>query len=94
MAHPSVAWVVTAFGPRASIKRIGVCEQLPDGSWFLRGWALDWRNDPRVIQGGCPFMHNEAHEHIGYLGWRWEDLHAVSAAAVALSMVDCTDPPP
>jgi len=82
----------TPFGPRASILRIGVCEKLDDEVWYMPGWQFDWRNDIRVLDRGCPFLHDEQDRHVGYLGWRWEELRDLSAAQVELSMLPSTDP--
>lgn len=84
---------MTAYGPRASIKRIGVCEQLSDGTWFLTGWRFDPRGDRSLVLP-CPFMHNEDHEHVGFMGWTWEDLHDLSGAEIALQSLPTTDSPP
>ena len=68
------------FGPRASIDRIGVCEQLPNGSWWLSGWAFDGRSDPSV--------HGLSRDSDGNLliaGWRMDDLRGVSEAQWELS---------
>lgn len=84
---------MTAFGPRASIKRVGVCAQLPDGTWWLTGWVMDDRADPRVLEHGCMYMHDEEGFHVGILGWLFSDLVAVSEAQGALGAVPTTDSP-
>ncbi len=79
-------------GPRASINVIGVCEPLDDGTVYLTGWSFQTRHDPRVVERGCPFMHGEDNRHIGYLGWTWDDLKALSDAQMELSMLETADP--
>ncbi len=81
-----------AFGPRASILTIGVCEQLPGDTLYLTGWVFNGRNDPRVVDRGCPFMHDEEMRHVGYLGWTFEELKAMSDAQMELSMLETADP--
>ncbi len=80
-----------AFGPRASITTIGVCEPLPDGTWYVAGWVFDPRFDPRLLDRGCPFVHNEQNHHIGYLGWTWEELRALADTRIELSMLETSD---
>lgn len=82
------------FGPRASIMGVGVCEQLNDGTWYVSGWVFNSRQDPRVLDRGCPFVHDEENCHIGYLGWLWCDLKAISDAQMELSMLDAENRPP
>lgn len=85
---------VSEFGPRASITRVGVCEPLPDGNWYVSGWAFEGRGDDRILERGCPYVHGENDIHIGLLGWLFSDLQALSAAQVELSMLDSADRPP
>jgi hypothetical protein len=87
---PEDVAAVTAYGPRASIKRVGVCEQLPDGTWYITGFQFDPRGDRKLIWP-CPFMHNDDHEHVGFLGWTWEELKAVSDAQQELAGLETTD---
>lgn len=82
----------TPFGPRASITVIGKCEPLPDGVWYVTGWVMAGRNDPRLIQQGCPYMHDEENNHIGYLGWLFTELQEMSNAQIELSMLEASDP--
>lgn len=83
---------MTEFGPRASITVVGKCEPLPDGIWFLSGWVMSGRNDPRVVEKGCPYMHDAENTHIGFLGWLFTDLQAMSDAQIELSMLEAVDP--
>jgi hypothetical protein len=82
------------FGPRASILDVGVCEELPGGVWYVTGWRFETRNDPRVMDRRCPFVHDDEECHVGFLGWLWTDLKALSDAHMELAMLDCTDSPP
>ena len=84
---------MTAYGPRASIKRIGVCEQLPNGDWYVTGWQMDPRGDRSLIWP-CPYLHNDDHKHIGLMGWTWEELKALSDEAQALASLETTDRSP
>lgn len=83
---------MTAYGPRASIKRIGVCEQLPDGEWYVTGFSFDPRGDRSLIFP-CPYTHNADNEHVGFMGWTWEELQQVSAAQIELESLPTTDSP-
>ncbi len=79
-------------GPRASILRVGVCEQLDNDVWYLTGWLFNGRNDPRIAPRGCPYVHDDEDKHVGYLGWTFEDLHALSEAEFELSGLESADP--
>lgn len=83
---------MSEYGPRASITRIGVCELLDDEVWYTSGWRFETRNDPRVLDRGCPYVHGEGDEHIGYLGWLFSDLKALSDAQMELDQLDAVDP--
>lgn len=78
-------------GPRASIVKIGVCEPLGDHLWFTTGWLFNTRGDPSLFWP-CPFVHDEAGAHIGYLGWLFTDLQALSAAEFELDGLESVDP--
>lgn len=80
------------FGPRASIVKVGVCEPLPDGNWMMTGWVFHGRNDPVVLDRGCPYVHDADERHVGYLGWLFTDLQALSAAQMELAMLDTAEP--
>lgn len=82
---------LTPFGPRATITTIGKCEPLPDGTWFFAGWTMFGRDDPRLIEKGCPYMHDAENNHIGFLGWLFTELQEMSDAQIALSMLETTE---
>ena len=79
-------------GPRASILRVGVCEPLPDGVWFLTGWRFDPRGDLSLIRP-CPYLHDDDHTHIGFMGWTWDELRAISGAEMELAGLETTNSP-
>ncbi len=81
------------FGPRASILRIGVCEPLPEDHWYITNWHFVGRGDPRVVGSPCPFVHNADGQHVGFLGWLFTELKALSDEAFALSSLETTRSP-
>ena len=82
----------SAFGPRASITKIGACDQMPDGQWRLTGWAFDGRMVGAGVESpGCVGLHDDHGRHIGVLGWTYEELRALSEAEFELSGLPTTD---
>lgn len=78
-------------GPRASIIKVGVCEPVGDDHWFVSGWTFNARGDPSLFWP-CPFLHDEDGTHVGYLGWLFTDLQALSAAEFELGGLESVDP--
>lgn len=83
---------MSAFGPRATILKVGVCEQVDDDVWFMAGWSFDLHGDLSLVRP-CPFLHDENHVHIGWLGWTFTDLRAISRAQMDLAQLETTDSP-
>jgi hypothetical protein len=81
----------TPFGPRASIAKIGMCEEMSNGDWAASGWIFDPRGEAGLLDRGCPFVHDEQERHVGYLGWRWTELKAIADAQIELSMLESAE---
>lgn len=80
---------------RAPISHVGVCEQLPNGNWYITGWDFDIKGGTMVqyLEHGCPFMHDgETGVHVGFLGWLFADLKALSDAQQDIAKLETVDP--
>lgn len=82
---------VLPYGPRASIESVGVCEPLPNGTWWLSGWLFNGRNDKALLHKGCPYVHDAEDNHVGVLGWLFTELRELSEAQIELSMLEAVD---
>lgn len=79
--------------PRAPITKVGVCEPLPDGVWYLTGWGFESQGLARFFEGGCPYVHDDG-VHVGVLGWLFTDLQAMSKAQMDLGSLESAARPP
>lgn len=80
---------MSAYGPRASIDRIGTAEELPDGNWLVQNWVFNARHDPRV----APYTYDADGKLIAIAGWRPEELRDIVDAKIDLSMLPVADRP-
>ena len=84
---------MTPFGQRAIIDRVGVCEPLPNGGWWLTGWSFSGAIVRHLTTGGrCAYVHNDEGYHIGIFGWLFTDLKAMSEEALELAKLDTQVP--
>ncbi len=74
-------------GPRASILRVGVCELLDNDVWFIQGWLFNHRNDASLLFP-CPYVHDDEHRHVGYLGWTFAELRSLSETEFELAGIE------
>lgn len=80
---------MSEYGPRASIRRIGVAEPIDDGVWLVQNWSFDCRHDPS-IHG---VTYDAEGRIIAVCGWALNDLRALSDDQIALSMIPVADRP-